>query len=236
LRIAHEDYDAVVELTRRLVQIPSRGGIDPYGPVLECMSAWPGEHGLACRRVAGPGGATVALTCEVPGGRPGRRFVLDACLDTAPFGNEVGWTYPPTSGEIAEGWLHGRGAADSKAGGAIFAQVAARLRDTAGGFRGSVALLFDVDEHTGGFGGAKAYFEHAGPVDGVLIGYPGLDHVVTGGRGVLRARVHVHDVAGHSGSTRTGAGAITKAAHLTAICTRRRCPARLGRSSRCRRN
>ena len=47
-----------------------------------------------------------------------------------------------------------------------------------------------------------------------MIGYPGLDHVVTGGRGVLRARVHVHGVAGHSGSTRTGAGAITKAAHL----------------------
>ncbi len=178
------------------------------------MSAWLGKHGLACRRVAGPGGATVALTCEVPGGRPGPRFVLDACLDTAPFGDEAAWSYPPTSAQIAGGWLHGRGSSDSKAGAAIFAHVAARLRDTAGGFDGSVVLLFDVDEHTGGFGGAKAYFEHAGPVDGVLIGYPGLDHVVTGGRGVLRARVHVHDVAGHSGSTRAGAGAVTKAAYL----------------------
>jgi succinyl-diaminopimelate desuccinylase len=214
LRIAREDYAAVVELTRKLVRVASRGGIDPYGPVLECMSAWLGEHGLACLRVAGPGGATVALTCEVPGGRPGPRFVLDACLDTAPFGNEAAWTYPPTSGQIADGWLHGRGSADSKAGAAIFAHIAARLRETAGGFGGSVVLLFDVDEHTGRFGGAQAYFEHAGPVDGVLIGYPGPDHVVTGGRGVLRARVHVHDAAGHSGSTRTGAGAITKAAYL----------------------
>jgi succinyl-diaminopimelate desuccinylase len=214
LRAAREDYDAVVELTRRLVRVPSRGGIDPCGPVLECMSAWLGEHGLACRRVAGPGGATVALTCEVPGGRPGPRFVLDACLDTAPFGDEAAWTYPPTSGQIAGVWLHGRGSSDSKAGAAIFAHVAARLRETVGGFDGSVVLLFDVDEHTGGFGGAKAYFEHAGPVDGVMIGYPGSDHVVTGGRGVLRARVHVHDVAGQSGSTWTGAGAITKAAYL----------------------
>jgi succinyl-diaminopimelate desuccinylase len=214
LRTAREDHDAVVKLTRRLVRVPSRGGIDPYGPVLECMSAWLGEHGLACRRVAGPGWATVALTCEVPGGRPGPRFVLDACLDTAPFGDEAAWTYPPTSGQIVGGWLHGRGSSDSKAGAAIFAHVAARLRDTAGGFDGSVVLLFDVDEHTGGFGGAKAYFEHAGPVAGVMIGYPGPDHVVTGGRGVLRARVHVYDVAGHSGATRTGAGAITKAACL----------------------
>ena len=217
LRAAREDYDAVVKLTRELVRVPSRGGIDPYDPVLECMAAWLGEHGLACRRLAGPGGATVALTCEVPGGRPGPRYVLDACLDTAPFGDEAAWTYPPASGEIADGWLHGRGSSDSKAGAAIFAHVAARLRDTAGGFGGSVVLLFDVDEHTGGFGGAKAYFEDAGAarrVDGVMIGYPGLDHVVTGGRGVLRARVHVHGIAGHSGSSRTGAGAIAKAAHL----------------------
>ena len=53
-------------------------------------------------------------------------------------------------------------------------------------------LLFDVDEHTGRFGGARAYFEGADApdsVDGVMIGYPGPDHVVTGGRGVLRARL-----------------------------------------------
>lgn len=46
------------------------------------------------------------------------------------------------------------------------------------------------------------------------LGHPGSDHVVTGRRGVLRARVHVYDVAGHSESTRTGPGAITKAAYL----------------------
>ena len=214
MRAAREDHDDVVELIRTLVRVPSRGGIDSYEPVLECLSAWLGEHGLACRRVAGPGGAAVALTCEVLGGRPGPRFVLDACLDTAPFGDEAAWTYPPTSGQIASGWLHGRGSSDSKAGAAIFAHVAARLRDTAGGLDGSVVLLFDVDEHTGGFGGAKAYFEHAGPVAGVMIGYPGLDHLVTGGRGALRARIQVHGIAGHSGSTRPSAGAITKAAYL----------------------
>lgn len=217
LQAAREDFDAVVKLTRELVRVPSRGGIDSYDPVLECMAAWLGERGLTCRRLAGPGGATVALTCEVGGSRPGPRYVLDACLDTAPFGDEAAWTYPPASAEITRGWLHGRGSSDSKAGAAIFAHIAARLQDTAGGFGGSVVLLFDVDEHTGGFGGAKAYFEGPGGpgrVDGVMIGYPGVDHVVTGGRGVLRARVHVHGVAGHSGSRQSAAGAIAKAAQL----------------------
>ena len=217
LRAAHEDFADVVKLTRELVRVPSRGGIDSYDPVLETMAAWLAEHGLACRRLAGPDATTVALTCEVPGCRPGPRYVLDACLDTAPFGDEAAWTYPPLSGEITDEWLHGRGASDSKAGAAIFAHVAAHLRDMAGDFGGSVVLLFDVDEHTGGFGGAKAYFEGSdapGRVDGVMIGYPGLDHVIIGGRGVLRARVHVRAVAGHSGSSQAGAGAIAKAADL----------------------
>ncbi len=206
----------MVKLIQDLVRIPSRGGIDPYDPVLDCMASWLAEHGLPCRRLAGTGGMTVALASGVTGNGPGPRYVLDACLDTAPFGDENAWTYPPDSGQINSGWLHGRGSADSKAGAAIFAHVAARLRCTAARWSGSVVLLFDVDEHTGAFGGAKAFFEHAPPggVDGVMIGYPGLDHVVTGGRGVFRARLHVHGVAGHSGASKALPSAIAKAAAL----------------------
>jgi succinyl-diaminopimelate desuccinylase len=216
LQAASADHDAVVRLTRELVRIPSRGGIDPYDPVLGYMASWLAEHDLSCRRLAGPGGTTVALTCEITGTGPGPRYVLDACLDTAPFGDESAWTYPPTSGEITGGWLHGRGSSDSKAGAAIFAHIAARLRQTADRWPGSVVVLFDVDEHTGSFGGARAYFEGEAPgrVDGVMIGYPGLNHVVTGGRGVLRTRMHVHGVASHSGASTATPSAIAKAAAL----------------------
>jgi succinyl-diaminopimelate desuccinylase len=218
LEEARSDYHSVVALARALVRIPSRGGIDPYDPVLDCMAGWLTGHDLACRRLPGPGGDTVALACEVTGAGPGPRYVLDACLDTAPFGDEAAWTYPPASGKIAGGWLHGRGSCDSKTGAAIFAHIAARLRESAGQWAGSVALLFDVDEHTGTFGGAKAFFDsEADPrPDGVLIGYPGPDHVVTGGRGVLRAQVRVHGVAGHSGSSKATPSAIAKAAELVA--------------------
>src|ERR1019366_4391652 len=115
------DHDSVVNLTRDLVRIPSRAGTDPYGPVLECMSAWLAGHGLTPRLLSAPGGETGAMVCEIDGSQPGRRYVLDACLDTAPFGEEAAWPSPPVSGEIDDGWLHGRGACDSKAGAAIFA-------------------------------------------------------------------------------------------------------------------
>lgn len=214
---AREDHPSVLELARDLVRIPSRGGIDPYDPVLDCMASWLESRGLECRRLAGPGGATVALACDVHGAGSGPRYVLDACLDTAPFGDESAWRQSPTSGEVSDGWLYGRGSSDSKAGAAVFAHVLARLKATADRWAGSVTLLLDVDEHTGAFGGAKAFFEAPGAprVDGVMIGYPGPDHVVTGGRGILRARLHVHGVAGHTGSSsRVTQSAVAKAAAL----------------------
>jgi succinyl-diaminopimelate desuccinylase len=54
LRAARDDHDTVVKLTRELVRIPSRGGIDPYDPVLDYMASWLTGHDLSCQRLAGP--------------------------------------------------------------------------------------------------------------------------------------------------------------------------------------
>jgi succinyl-diaminopimelate desuccinylase len=78
-------------------------------------------------------------------------------------------------------------------------------------------LLFDVDEQTGGFGGARRYFEGSGApgdVAGVMIGYPGTGQLVIGGRGVHRARLLVHGVASHSGGRKTRPARSKKAAQL----------------------
>ncbi len=217
---AKEDHESVLELTRRLVAVPSRGGVDPYEPVLDVLIDWLRQRGLPATVLTDTTGAIVGLTTEIHGAHPGPRWVLDACLDTAPFGDEDAWTYPPTSATIADGWLYGRGTADSKSGAAIFCHIAARLATITDQLHGTLVLLFDVDEHTGGFGGARRYFE--GPdapsdVAGVIIGYPGLDKLVVGGRGVHRVKLHVHGVASHSGSSKTTPNAIEKAAHLIRV-------------------
>lgn len=211
-----------MKLLTELVRVPSRGGIDDDGPVLNHMAGWLGDHGLSAQRLHDAHGRTVALMSEVTGTAPGPRYVLDACLDTAPFGDETLWVHHATSGVVVDGWLHGRGAADSKAAAAVFAHLLARLKRGGRRWRGSVVLLLDVDEHTGRFGGAKAFVEPpggdgplGGPVDGVMIGYPGIDKIVIGGRGVFRARVHLNGISGHSGSSSAAtANAVTKAAEL----------------------
>ena len=40
------------------------------------------------------------VVAEIEGGRPGPTWVLDACLDTAPFGDESAWSFSPTAGDI----------------------------------------------------------------------------------------------------------------------------------------
>ncbi|MEO7193609.1 MAG: M20/M25/M40 family metallo-hydrolase [Pseudonocardiaceae bacterium] len=217
LAAAKEDHGAVIELTRALVRIPTRAGIDPYDPIVDVLSGWMREQGLATTLLRDGTGAAVGLTTEIRGDHPGPRWVLDACLDTAPFGDETAWTHPPTSGVIEDGWLWGRGSSDSKAAVAIFCHLATRLATSTAQLHGTVVLLFDLDEHTGRFGGATRYFE--GPdaphdVAGVMIGYPGMDKLVIGGRGVHRAQLHVHGTAAHSGASKPSPNAIDKAAHL----------------------
>jgi succinyl-diaminopimelate desuccinylase len=217
LPAAKEDQDTVSELTQALVRIPSRAGVDPYAPIVDLLSGWMREHGLVTTLLRDGTGAVVGLTTEIHGSHPGPRWVLDACLDSAPFGDEHAWTYSPTSGIIADGWMWGRGSADSKAAVAIFCHLATRLATSTEQLHGSLVLLFDLDEHTGRFGGATRYFE--GPdapcdVAGVMIGYPGMDKLVIGGRGVYRAQLHVHGTASHSGGSRSTPNAIDKAAHL----------------------
>jgi succinyl-diaminopimelate desuccinylase len=227
---ATEDQESVVALTQRLVQTPSRGGIDPYDPVIDLVMSWLAENGLTARRLQGTGSTAVGVACDVPGAYPGPRYVLDACLDTAPFGDPSRWQHPPTSGLIEDGWLHGRGSADSKAAVAIFVHIAARLRSQASSLHGILTLLFDVDEHTGGFGGAKQYFattDNPGEVAGVMIGYPGTEELIVGSRGVQRAEVTVRGRSGHSGSSHPArrTNAVEKAAHLVHALARHQTPA-----------
>jgi succinyl-diaminopimelate desuccinylase len=217
LQDARRRRGSVLELAAQLVKVPSRGGVDDYGPVLAVMEDWLSVHALPSRRLTDASGEVVGLLCVLEGGSPGPTWVLDACLDTAPVGDESAWLFPVLAGDVVDGWLRGRGSADSKSGAAVFAHVVAGLASQREMLHGRLALLFDVDEHTGGFGGALAAFtgsDALANVAGVMIGYPGVDELVVGGRGVLRANLTVYGVAAHSGSRRTAPNAVLKAADL----------------------
>ncbi|MEU6255880.1 M20/M25/M40 family metallo-hydrolase [Streptomyces sp. NPDC047043] len=222
--------EEIVDLAQELIRRPSRARIDDYGPVLATLEDWLGARDLPRRRLHDDGGRPVALLVEVACGRPGPWWALDACVDTAPYGDEGAWSFPPDCGDVVDGWLRGRGAADSKLAAAMFCRIAAEVHARAAELRGGLAVLLDADEHTGGFGGARAYLADtaAARPAGVMIGYPGRDEVVVGGRGLWRATIAVHAASGHSGSSRRTVGAVSRAARLVQLLEEAELPGAVG--------
>lgn len=212
--------DSIVELAQRLVRLPTRAGVDRCEPVFDVLGDWFGARSMAVELLRQPEtGAGIGLTAEVPGSGPDTIYLLNATVDTAPFGDPDTWSAPPTSGDVRDGWLSGRGSADSKTGVAVFCHLLAAVHEDEARPTATLGGLFDAGEHTGGFDGIRAYFadrSRRDRVGGVMIGYPGNDEIVVGSRGFLRAVVRVAGTGAHSGSRRpVEANAVTRAARLT---------------------
>jgi succinyl-diaminopimelate desuccinylase len=192
--------DGILALAQHLIRTPSQGGIDAPAAVLEAGAAAMTALGLPARLLAGADGQPLALMAEITGGSPGPTWVLNACIDTAPAGDRSAWSVDPFAGIIADGWLWGRGAADSKIAVAGFCHLAARLAADRHKWHGSLILLFDADEHTGRFGGIRRFVQERPDVAGVMVGYPENEIVNIGARGFWRAKITTYGQAQHSGS------------------------------------
>ncbi len=204
----------MIALLGELVAHPSRAGIDSPQPVLAALSAWLGRHGIDHAWLRDDAGQPLGLWGEFSGGREGPAYLLDATADTAPYGNPAAWRHPPDRPTVEDGWLYGRGSADSKAGIAVFCHVLADLLPRRDRWQGRLGFVFDAEEHSGSFAGIRRYMaqREGDPPAGVMIGYPGNDRLITGARGFLRATLHVHGVAAHSGSSSArGVNAIARA-------------------------
>jgi succinyl-diaminopimelate desuccinylase len=128
-------------------------------------------------------------------------------------GDVSAWNVAPLAGELIDGWLYGRGSADSKAGIAVFSHVMAHWA-RAGLPAGRLVACFDADEHTGNFFGIRTFLDHVPDVSAVMIGYPGQDAIHVGARGYWRGSITVFGVGQHSGSRRPPRNAIVKASDL----------------------
>ena len=106
---------SLLELTRDLVRIPSRAGFDSCGPVYARVVDWLQARGIATE-ILFDGEVPLAATATVGEPRLGPTYLLIATADTAEFGDESVWTFEPLSGQLRDGWLYGRGSADSKSG------------------------------------------------------------------------------------------------------------------------
>ena len=126
--------------------------------------------------------------------------------DVVPAGDETAWRWPPFGGEIRDGRLCGRGAADMKGAIAAFAGAVSRRLAAAGAPAGSISFLITGDEEGPAVNGTrrmlKALAARGEVFDHCLIGEPTSRHALgdmakIGRRGSLNAVLAVEGRQGH---------------------------------------
>lgn len=194
--------ESIVNFAQTLIKIPSQGGIDPPDEILKVINDWFESNQLHGCILLDQEDRKVGFSYEIVGIEEGPTYCLNACTDTAPFGDLDQWKFYPTSAIINNGWLYGRGSADSKISVSIFSHIAKELSKEKEKFKGTISFLFDADEHSGKLGGIKTFVKNKKNIDGVMIGYPGNYGVIIGARGFFRAKITVYGTSMHTGSTK----------------------------------
>ncbi len=187
-----------VRLAQELVRIPSPSGME--GEVAERLIQV--LKGF-CEVERGPLGSVVARISR----GEGPTVMVEGHLDTVPGGESGGWTRGPFSGEIADGRLWGRGAADMK--GAIAAQVAAAAT-LSQEIEGTLLLVYVPHEETAEGVVLARVLDQVERPDLVVLGEPTDLRLGIGHRGRAVIRLEAHGRASHAAMPHLGDNAIVR--------------------------
>ena len=161
-------HEHLVGFLAELIRIPSINPPNPAGPELDAANRIAAElrsFGLepeVLEPFPGRGSVFARLRGDGTGGDP---FLLLSHLDVVPANVDDGWTHGPFDGDIADGYVWGRGAVDMKGMVAlevgVLRMLAARAtaagldpaRDPVPGLRRDVLFACTADEENGGWEG-----------------------------------------------------------------------------------
>jgi succinyl-diaminopimelate desuccinylase len=188
-----------LELAQQLIQRPSITPLDE------------GCQELIAKRLTAIGFSVETLQFEdvtnlwATLGSSGPLFVFAGHTDVVPTGHQNNWQYPPFSATVADGLLHGRGAADMK--GSIAAMITAVERFLAASeLNARIGFLITSDEEGAAINGTQKVIKELGArnikIDYCLVGEPSSseqlgDTVKIGRRGSLGAKLVVNGTQGH---------------------------------------
>jgi acetylornithine deacetylase/succinyl-diaminopimelate desuccinylase-like protein len=238
-REAARAHDEVVATLRDLIRIPSVNPPDPAGPELRAAEYL--ASALADARIehqvvepfAGRGSVTARLRGDGTGGEP---LLLLSHLDVVPAPLD-GWTHDPFGGDVADGYIWGRGAVDMKGMVAMElgvmrllaagAQAAGRdpSTDPVPGLTRDVLFASTADEEAGGHQGIGWLVKHhperlraAGALNecgGVSVTVAGrrLYPIQVAEKGYAVYRITVHGAWGHAAMPRRD-NALVRAAEV----------------------
>ncbi|HYR39638.1 MAG TPA: M20 family metallopeptidase [Methylomirabilota bacterium] len=206
--------DEVVELTRALVRIPSVYRPGETGAneaeVASFVEGWFRREGLPVEvQEVAPGRPNVLSWIGEKG--PGRRcLLLEGHTDVVTEGDAAEWTWPPFGGELRDGRIYGRGAADMKSGLAAAMVTLAAFKRAGVTPGGKLVVGALVDEEDGMIGVRHLVETPAGrELDAAIICEPEENELCLEQRGVVWARIRARGHMAHGAMPEAGANPIT---------------------------
>ena len=191
-----------VDLAQRLIRCPS---VTPAeGGAINLLEAELSAIGFACTRLPFGEGNDRIDNLFARYGSAAPHVCFAGHTDVVPVGDAAAWTRDPFGGDIVDGALFGRGAADMKGGVAAFVAAAAAVIE--GGIGGSVSLLITGDEEGDAVNGTVRMVEWAMANDQIpdmcVVGEPTNpdalgDMIKNGRRGSLSGHLVVTGRQGH---------------------------------------
>jgi len=133
-------------------------------------------------------------------------MVFAGHTDVVPTGPVEQWQIPPFDGEVRDGMLHGRGAADMKGSVAAFVTACERFVEKHPRHQGAIGLLITSDEEGVARWGTRAVMRELGNrginIDLCIVGEPTStsalgDMVKIGRRGSLNGKLTIQGIQGH---------------------------------------
>lgn len=217
-----EGFDGQVRFTQELVRFPTQRGQEHTAQ--DFMADAMRQRGLQVDSWAidvesirdHPGFSPVTVSYDnainvVGAYRPeaskGRSLILNGHIDVVPVGPVDLWSFPPYEPRIEDGWLHGRGSGDMKAGLAanLFALDALRRA----GYQPAANVYFQsvIEEECTG-NGALACLTRGYHADAVIITEPTDDALVRANVGVIWFQVDIRGRPAHVLESYKGSNAI----------------------------
>lgn len=141
-------------------------------------------------------------------GRGSKVLAIDGHLDTVDIGARQNWSFDPFCGEIRDGFVHGRGAADQKGGVAAFVTAGRILKEL--GFDRDVTVYYTgtvYEEDCEGLCWRYIIEEEGIRPDTVIITEPTGLNLYLGQRGRMEMQVHFHGKSSHGSAPELGTNA-----------------------------
>jgi succinyl-diaminopimelate desuccinylase len=206
------DPDELVALTRDLVRIPSVVGAGDSGAteaaVARHVESWLAKEGFEVEvHEVAPGRPNVVAWLGAKG--EDKSLLLEGHTDVVTEGDAGEWTYPPFGGDLVEGRIYGRGAADMKSGLAAAMVAGAAIKRSGVAFRGRLVIGALVDEEGDMLGARHLCTTAIGQeLDAAIICEPEENELCLEQRGVVWARVTIRGRMAHGAMPEAGVNPI----------------------------